>query len=151
MRALTVASAFLLIAGSATADELRVDSVAITVSDMDRVLPFYTKVLPFEVVSDHEQAGPAIAHLTGVFGARTRTVRLRLGSEAIELVDFLAPEGRPIPPDSRSNDLWFQHVAIIVSDMDAAYARLRDHRARHASTGPQTLPPSIPAAATCTQ
>jgi catechol 2,3-dioxygenase-like lactoylglutathione lyase family enzyme len=129
-----------LLAQSAAADELRVDSVAITVSDMDRVLPFYTEVLPFELVSDREQAGPAIAHLTGVFGARTRTVRLRLGSEAIELVDFLAPEGRPIPPDSRSNDLWFQHVAMIVSDMDAAYRRLREHGVTHASSGPQTLP-----------
>ena len=41
--------------------------------------------------------------------------------------------------DSRSNDRWFQHVAIIVSDMDKAYARLRANRVRHASTGPQTL------------
>jgi catechol 2,3-dioxygenase-like lactoylglutathione lyase family enzyme len=138
MRALTLA--FLLFAGGAAADKLRVDSVAITVSNMDRALPFYTEVLPFEIVSDHEQTGPAIAHLMGVFGARTRTVRLRLGDEAIELVDFLAPEGRAIPQDSRSNDLWFQHVALIVSDMDAAYRRLREHAVTHASSGPQTLP-----------
>ena len=45
-----------------------------------------------------------------------------------------------MPADSRSNDRWFQHVAIIVRDMDAAYARLREHRVRHASTGPQRLP-----------
>jgi catechol 2,3-dioxygenase-like lactoylglutathione lyase family enzyme len=129
-----------LVARPAAADELRVDSVAITVSDMGRVLPFYTEVLPFEVVADHEQAGPAIAHLVGVFGARTRTVRLRLGTEAIELVDYLAPEGRPIPPDSHSNDLWFQHVALIVSDMDAAYRLLREHDVAHTSSSPQTLP-----------
>jgi catechol 2,3-dioxygenase-like lactoylglutathione lyase family enzyme len=138
MRAMTLA--FLPLAGVAAADELRVDSMAITVSDMDRALPFYTEILPFELVSDHEQTGPAIAHLMGFFGARTRTVRLRLGTEAIELVDFLAPEGRPIPQDSRSNDLWFQHVALIVSDMDAAYRSLREHKVTHASSGPQTLP-----------
>ena len=39
-------SSFLLVAGTAAADELRVDSVAITVSDMERALPFYTDVLP---------------------------------------------------------------------------------------------------------
>lgn len=118
----------------------RVESVAITVSDMDRALPFYTTVLPFVVVSDVEVAGEDYARLFGVFGMRARIVRLRLGQEHIELVDFLAPEGRPIPVDSRSNDQWFQHVAIIVSDMDAAYAHLRRHGVPHASTGPQVLP-----------
>lgn len=38
---------------------------------------------------------------------------------------YLAPEGRPIPADMRSNDKWFQHIAIVVSDMDKAYQRLR--------------------------
>ena len=45
-----------------------------------------------------------------------------------------------MPADSRGNDRWFQHVAIIVSDMGRAYARLRDHGVTHASTGPQRLP-----------
>jgi catechol 2,3-dioxygenase-like lactoylglutathione lyase family enzyme len=45
-----------------------------------------------------------------------------------------------VPRDSRSNDRWFQHVAIITSDMATAYARLRQHKVRHASTGPQRLP-----------
>ena len=43
--------------------------------------------------------------------------------------------GRPAPADSRSNDRWFQHVAIIVSDMDRAYARLRQFKVQQASTG----------------
>src|SRR5262249_21808875 len=51
------------------------------------------------------------------------------------------------PVDSRSNDHWFQHVAIIVSNMDSAYALLRAHHVRHASTGPQLLPATIPNAA----
>jgi catechol 2,3-dioxygenase-like lactoylglutathione lyase family enzyme len=118
----------------------RVDSIGITVSDMDRALAFYTRVLPFEVVSGTEVQGDAYEHLFGVFGLRARIVRLRLGGEEIELIDYLAPEGRPIPVDSRSNDEWFQHIALIVSDMDAAYARLRQHNVQHASTGPQTLP-----------
>src|SRR5205807_1980594 len=42
--------------------------------------------------------------------------------------------------ESRSNDRWFQHVAIIVSDMAAAYARLRSFNVQHASSGPQRLP-----------
>jgi len=42
--------------------------------------------------------------------------------------------------DSRSNDRWFQHIAIIVSDMDKAYAWLRQNKVEHASSGPQRLP-----------
>jgi catechol 2,3-dioxygenase-like lactoylglutathione lyase family enzyme len=75
-----------------------------------------------------------------------RIVRLRLGSEQIELTEYLAPRGRPIAVDSRSHDRWFQHVAIIVSDMDTAYARLRQHHVEHASPEPQRLPDWNPAA-----
>lgn len=124
-----------------------VESVGFTVSDMDKALDFYTRVLPFEKVSDVEIWGGEFEHLTGVFGARARVVRIKLGDEVIELTEYLTPQGRPIPVDSRSNDRWFQHVAIIVSDMDRAYAHLRANKVRHASTGPQTLPSYITAAA----
>lgn len=125
----------------------RIETVGFTVSDMDKALDFYTRVLPFEKVSDVETFGTDFEHLSGVFGARVRIVRLKLGSEVLELTEYFTPQGRVIPVDSRSNDRWFQHIAIIVSDMDKAYAHLRANKVRHASTGPQTLPPYITAAA----
>jgi catechol 2,3-dioxygenase-like lactoylglutathione lyase family enzyme len=117
-----------------------VDAVGITVSDMDRAIDFYSRVLTFEKVSDTELSGDDYEHLDGVFGLRKRVVRMKLGEESIELTEFLAPKGRPIPVDSKSNDRWFQHIAIIVSDMDQAYARLRLNKVEHASSGPQRLP-----------
>ncbi len=117
-----------------------VDAIGITVSDMDRSLAFYTAVLPFNQVARSEVAGDAYEHLTGVFGLRMQVVRLQLGDEFIELIQYLAPPGRPIPVDSHSNDRWFQHIAIIVSDMDKAYAHLRRHNVAHASPAPQRLP-----------
>jgi catechol 2,3-dioxygenase-like lactoylglutathione lyase family enzyme len=65
---------------------------------------------------------------------------MQLGDEKIELVEYLAPKGRPVPADSRGNDRWFQHIAIIVNDMDKAYAWLRQNKVQHASSGPQRLP-----------
>jgi catechol 2,3-dioxygenase-like lactoylglutathione lyase family enzyme len=127
-------------AGRRTALVTAVAAVGMTVADMDRAIEFYTNVLSFEKVSDVEVWGTEYEHLQGIFGLRVRVVRLRLGSEAIELTEYLAPKGRPIPVDSRSNDRWFQHVAIIVSDMDRAYEWLRQHKVQHASTGPQRLP-----------
>ncbi len=117
-----------------------VDSIGMTVSNMDRSIAFFADVLTFEKVSDHEVTGSEYERLTGVFGLRMRVVRMKLGTELIELTEYLTPRGRPIPADSRSNDRWFQHVAIIVSDMDQAYARLREHRVEHASPEPQRLP-----------
>jgi catechol 2,3-dioxygenase-like lactoylglutathione lyase family enzyme len=140
----------LLCAATASAQQplvTAVDAIGITVSDADRAVEFYSKVLTFEKVSDTEVWGTDYERLQGLFGLRMRVVRMRLGEEFIELTEYLTPQGRPIPVDSRSNDRWFQHIAIIVSDMDRAYAHLREHKARHASTGPQTLPETIPAAA----
>ena len=131
--------------GSLTASDHRplvtaVDSVGLTVSDLDRSIEFYSKVLSFEKVSETEIAGPEYEHLEGVFGLRMRTARMRLGNEFIELTEFLAPRGRPAPADARANDRWFQHVAIITSDMDRAYRWLRENKVEHASSGLQRLP-----------
>ena len=124
-----------------------VDAVGMTVSDLDRSVEFFSKVLNFEKVSDLEVYGGEYEKLQGVFGLRMRVARLKLGDEMIELTHYLAPEGRPIPADWRSNDHWFQHIAIVVSDMDKAYQQLRNHKVRHASTGPQTIPATNKAAA----
>ncbi|HEU4438362.1 MAG TPA: VOC family protein [Methylomirabilota bacterium] len=117
-----------------------VGPIGMTVADADRSIAFYAQVLGFEKVSDVEVWGPEYEQLQGVFGLRMRVVGMRLGDEVIELTEYLTPAGRPLPADSRGNDRWFQHVAIIVSDMDRAYARLREHRVRHVSPAPQRLP-----------
>ena len=117
-----------------------VGAVGMTVGNMERSTAFYSGVLGFEKVSDVEVVGEDYERLQGVFGLRMRVVRMRLGDEAIELTEYLTPRGRPIPVDSRSHDRWFQHIAIIVSDIDRAYESLRQHRVEHASPAPQRLP-----------
>lgn len=130
----------------ATVQVQDVPVIGMTVSDMNTAVSFYSDVLTFEKISDVEVFGREIELLQGIFGARIRVVRMRLGSEFIELTQYLTPQGRPIPVDSRSNDLWFQHIAIVVSDMDVAYEQLRDFNVQHVSTAPQRLPEYIPAA-----
>ena len=134
-------------ASSFAQENVRVDAVGITVSDMDKALEFYTRVLPFEKISEVQVYGTAFENLKGLFGIHYKKVRLRLGSEEIELTDFLTSGGRNIPDDSRSNDLWFQHIAIVVSNMDSAYAHLQKFNVGHVSTYPQVLPEYIKPAA----
>src|SRR5215470_2406290 len=131
---------------SAQSPKVVVESVGMTVSDMDRAVAFYS-ALTFQKVSDVEVLGDEFEHLEGVFGARMRIVRMQLGNEYVDLTQYLAPPGRPIPVDSHSNDLWFQHIAIVVRDMDQAFEKLRALKVQFVSTGPQTLPASIKGAA----
>lgn len=117
-----------------------VAAVGMTVSDMDRSVDFFSSVLAFEKISQKEVSGSEYDRLHGVSGARVKIVRMRSGDELIELTEYLTPRGRPVPADSRSNDLWFQHIAIVVSDMDKAYQRLRAYKVQHTSTEPQRIP-----------
>lgn len=117
-----------------------VESIGLTVGDLTAQVAFFTGALGFRAMGEEEFAGEELERLTGTFGARSRVARLRLGEEVVELTQYLAPEGRPFPADWRGNDRSFQHIAIVVSDMDRAYAHLRRHRVRHASPGPQRLP-----------
>ena len=117
-----------------------VNSVGMTVSNLDRALEFYQTVLNFKKISEVEVWGTEYEHLQGLFGLRMRIAKLQLGSETIELTEYLTPRGRPIPVDAKSNDRIFQHIAIVVSDMEKAYDRLRNHKIRHVSTAPQRLP-----------
>lgn len=124
-----------------------VASVGFTVSDMDRSLGFYRDVLTFTPVSDVEVDGAEYDRLYGILGVRARIVRMRLGEQQLELTQFLAPpDARPIPVPSHSNDLWFQHMAIVVRDMDEAWSRLRARGVRSMSPRPQTIPSSNPVA-----
>ena len=72
---------------------------------------------------------------------------MQLGEEKIELIQHLNHQGKPIPIDSQSNDLWFQHIAIAVADMDQAYQKLQKFNITPVSTSPQKLPDYIAAAA----
>ena len=141
----------LTLATAAFAEQPSVMSVAaigMTVSDMDHSVAFYSDVLTFKKISDVEVDGDGYDRLWGVFGLRARVVRMRLGEQKLELIQFLSPPDiRSIPVPSYSNDLWFQHFAIVVRDMDEAWAQLRKHHVRQISPRPQTIPKSNEAAA----
>ncbi len=116
----------LMCPSAAHAGNVEVTSVEMTVSDLARARGFYTGVLEFTPVSEREDA-------------QRRSATLRLGEETLVLADPKA-EGRPIPTGMPANDRLFQHIAIVVSDIDAAYARLVSHRVTVVSRSVQTLP-----------
>lgn len=117
-----------------------VEGVEVVVGDLARSRPFFES-LGFIFEREDELAGAAQAQRTGLPNAHVRRVQLRLGSERLALLQYLAPtDARSVPLDTRGNDLWFQHVAIVVSDMDRAFSWLRSRHVAYVSSGPQTLP-----------
>lgn len=113
------------------------------VADLDRARRFYRDALGFVAIERHNDGPPAWTQLPDMRAAPSRSTRLRLGDQEIELTQF-DPPGAPYPPDSNAADLWFQHCAIVVSDMTAAHARLQRHGGWTPITrdGPQRLPAS---------
>ncbi len=112
---------------------LTVDTVAFSVSSAVAAAEFFIEVLDGTLVANDQSTSDG------------RTVTVRLGRESLTLVES-RPPGRPAPLDSHSNDLWFQHVALVVSDMDAACGRLRAAGVEAISSAPQRLPDWNPAA-----
>jgi catechol 2,3-dioxygenase-like lactoylglutathione lyase family enzyme len=114
---------------SSSEPSAQVSTIAFTVRDTAASARFFEAALDFEILlGDGHGAGTA---------AKSTTVRL--GTETIVLDEHRRP-GRPVPPDSRSDDLWFQHVAIVVSDIRAACDRLNAYGIQHTSPAPQRLP-----------
>lgn len=129
-------------------DVQRVKMIGFTVADVGRQADFFTKVLQFEKISDFRVVGGEYDKMQGVFNANMRIIHLKLGEQIVELTQYISPPtGRPIPVPSYSNDAWFQHMAIVVDDMDAAYKVLQDNNVQQVSAHPITIPQSNPGAA----
>jgi catechol 2,3-dioxygenase-like lactoylglutathione lyase family enzyme len=118
----------------------RIARLSLTTADPVRAAEFYARALGFERAGTQRCGGAAFAALMGVESEAAATT-LRLGGEEVTLLAFATP-GRPYPADRSADDLWFQHMAIVVSDMAAAYARLRAVPGWSAisTSGPQDLP-----------
>jgi catechol 2,3-dioxygenase-like lactoylglutathione lyase family enzyme len=121
----------------------RIDRISFTASDADRLAVFYRKAFGFEPMEIEHYGGEAFARVSGVENAQARGLPLRLGDETIELLEF-AQRGAPYPADMGSDDPRFQHIAIVVADMETAYSRLCACEGWTAITrpAPQRLPAS---------
>lgn len=133
------------LAATTTMAPASVASFRMNVLDLDRELAFL-RSLDLTVIGERPLAGPAFDQLVGAPSARAREVTLALGASLLVLTQFSTPVGRDVEV-GRANDAGFQHIAIVVRDMDAAYARLARTPMRPVSPSPQTLPASNPVAA----
>ncbi len=119
---------------------VRILRVSRVVADLDRAEQFYRDGLGFRRVGAGP-GDPALAELLGMPGAVMQQIVLRLGGDEVALVRF-DPAGPAYPADSRSNDGWFQHLAIVAGDLNEAFQRVSTRAPQPISIGgPVVLPP----------
>lgn len=113
--------------------------IELTVADLAAAEKFYAEALGFVAIG-REDLQPGMAALLG--GGRVRQVMIRRGEQHLALQAF-EPGGAPYPAGSTACDQVFQHIALPVEDMPAAYSCLLPHQgAAISSGGPQQLPES---------
>jgi len=108
--------------------------------DAERLAAFYGAALGCRTLSRQRLREDDCWSLWNVANG-VKSIRLRLGKEIIELLEFDLP-GQPYPPNAGASDLRFQHFAIVVADMAQAYRQLMAVPGWTAisADGPQRLP-----------
>lgn len=104
---------------------MRLDHVAITVSDLKRSLRFYRDQLGLREQSSHTLEGQTISRMAGKARVRMKVVRLvcpETPEVQIDLQQYLEPKGRQ--SDSKLGDIANSHLCIEVADIAKMYARL---------------------------
>jgi catechol 2,3-dioxygenase-like lactoylglutathione lyase family enzyme len=100
-----------------------------TVSDLDRSIDFYTRLLGFELLGSWTRTGPFIETVVGFADAELRIAALRIpGAPAgrsahhLELIQYVAPSGETL--DLRTCDVGAAHLALETDSIHATYEHL---------------------------
>jgi lactoylglutathione lyase len=102
---------------------VRHNHTSFTVSDLDRSIDFYTRVLGFELERRFEVEGAGISTIVGFDGAHLKIAFVRLGEFRLELIEYVAPAGRKL--EMATNNVGSAHIAFTTDDVDATYEELK--------------------------
>lgn len=128
-----------------TASVARID---LTVADLEARAAFFIDALgATRGITATAASSPQLGSLLALPNVSARTTTLRLGNETLGLRQLERARGRAIRRDAASRDLDFQHVAIVVADIDVAWRRvIAAPGIRRISPAPQRIPDDNPAA-----
>ena len=119
----------------------RLSHFGLTTQHIERLVRFFVLAFECREVSRERRTGCEFERLMGIRGGATAAT-LRLGAASIEILEFDFP-GNPYLPNLSPVDNQFQHFALVVDDIDAAFARLSSVTGWSpiSVSGPQQLPP----------
>ena len=110
-----------------------IEHVAVTVSSIEKSIPFYKDILGLSVLSEHELEGKEIEQMSDMPGTRLKSVRLGIPNSdmIIDLQEYYHPIGTPIV--SRTCDPCNSHFCFFVDDMDQSYVEMKSKGVRFKS------------------
>lgn len=117
----------------------RIEGFVLVTDDPDRLVAFYVDVLGFVPDGAAAPIDPVEMAAIGLRGGGERR-RLRIGDQSVSIERYDV-QGRPYPDGSDSASLWFQHLALVVTDIGASFGRLAAF-SPISEGGPQRLPES---------
>ena len=121
---------------------MHIDHVNIVVTDLERMLDFYTRVLGLVVSKRVTISGDWIGAVVGLSDVYADVVYLELKSgPRIELIRYNRPALGRIEETGRPNLPGLRHIALNVNDLDGLVARLRENGVQFFSPV-QTVPDS---------
>jgi catechol 2,3-dioxygenase-like lactoylglutathione lyase family enzyme len=108
-----------------------IDHINIVVSDIGRMVRFYTVVLGLRVSKHVHIGGEWIDDVVGLKGTRAEVVYLELEQgPRVELIRYDSPPAEVLASPGRPNLLGLRHVAFLVRGLDEVVERLRQGEVR---------------------
>ena len=119
----------------------------LVISDIDKSLQFYEKLLGFKVIKMQKEEGHYINELLDLPNASVTTIKMTVPEDQmLELLYFhdLDCEDRK----KRINDIGLTHISLTVSDVAQAYSKLTEKGIKFLSS-PQESPDGYAKVAFC--
>lgn len=103
-----------------------IDHVNIVVSDLERSIHFYTRVLGLKETRRARLTGDWIETVVGLKGVEADVAFVQPvgGGPRIELIQYHTPPGEEFSAHSRPNTHGLRHIAFQTDDMEGLRARL---------------------------
>jgi len=103
-----------------------VQHTGLTVSNLERSVDFYVRILGCTLIMAQEKTGGYLAEIVGYPGASVKMAHLSdpAGHHVIELFEYIVPE--MVQAQLEPRRIGNAHLCFMVSDLDAVYDVIKD-------------------------
>ena len=103
-----------------------IQHTGLTVSNLERSVDFYVRILGCTLIMAQEKTGGYLAEIVGYPGASVKMAHLSdpAGHHVIELFEYVTPE--VLPADLEPRRIGNAHLCFMISDLDQVYSAIQN-------------------------